>query len=499
MGSRIFSSIRAINTFWVLLLLIPLAFVDCAKQKTPPTNVLARVGKKFVTLNEFTLRTNLTPRPPYCRNNQLKDKKIALNSFIAEKILAYYGEQDPAISQYRKLNNFLQGIKEQTMRFELYRKHALEKIHLREEDIAPYTGNFRRNYEVELLFIPLDSLGQTYFKLPITTPPQKLFEELAQSGKVPVNKSKIKLSWKEALQLKLFNRLYLEEVNPGSVIGPVYLDNGKVIMGKVLSWKTNVVFSETEKAAFQRTVMSMLKSARAHQLFTDYIARVMDGKVLQFNPEGIKRFVNTLGPIYFKNHTWLTPKNLTDPINQLKWGEMIESLRAETPAPLNYIVCSIDGKYWTAGELIELLETHPLVFRERTFPRKKFGEQLKLAIVDLIRDYYLTREAYKEGLDSLPNVKETVRQWKDYFLAVMEKEKLIRENQLNNNRYGLIPDSLLVSLQRRANIKIQIDTNTFRLVELNTIQTFAIQKHAPYPVAVPGFPLITNSEALFIK
>ena len=499
MGSRIFSSIRAINTFWVFLLLIPLAFVDCAKQKKTPAKVLARVGEKFVTLNEFTLRTNLTPRPPYCRNNQLKDKKIALNSFIAEKILAYYGEQDPNISQYKKLNNFLQGIKEQTMRFELYRKHALEKIQLREEDIAPYTGNFRRNYEVELLSIPLDSLGQTYFKLPITTLPQKLFEELTQNDKVPVNKSKIIVSWKDALRLELFNRLYLEEVNPGFVIGPVYLDNGEVIIVKILSWKTNVVFSEIEKAAFQKTVMSMLKSARAHQLFTDYIARVMDGKVLQFNPEGIKRFVNTLGPIYFKNRTLLTPKYLTDPINQLKWGEMIDSLRTETPDPLGYTVCLIDGRQWTARELIELMKTHPLVFRQRAFPRKKFGEQLKLAIVDLIRNYYLTREAYKKGLDSSPNVKETVRQWKDYFLAVMEKEKLFRENPLQKNRYGLIPDSLLLSLQRRANIKVQIDTTTFHLVELNNIQTFAIQKHTPYPVAVPGFPLITDSGTLFVK
>ena len=54
----------------------------------PSLNILATIGDKSITVNDFIKRCEYVPRPNYCKNNNYIHKKIALNSLIAEKILS---------------------------------------------------------------------------------------------------------------------------------------------------------------------------------------------------------------------------------------------------------------------------------------------------------------------------------------------------------------------------------------------------------------------------
>ena len=49
-------------------------------------DVLAIVDKKIITVNDFIKRAEYNVRPVYCSGNSYNDKKIILNSLIAEKI-----------------------------------------------------------------------------------------------------------------------------------------------------------------------------------------------------------------------------------------------------------------------------------------------------------------------------------------------------------------------------------------------------------------------------
>ena len=78
---------------------------------------------------------------------------------------------------------------------------------------------------------------------------------------------------------------------------------------------------------------------------------------------------------------------------------------------------SIDGGDWTVREFIEELQRHPLVFRNKTRTENDFMEQYKLAIVDMVRDRYLTEETYKRGIQNADAVKRNRQMWHDALLA----------------------------------------------------------------------------------
>jgi len=50
--------------------------------------ILAKIGDRLITRQDYLNRTEYTLRPDYCRGNQYLHKKIILNNLIAEKLLA---------------------------------------------------------------------------------------------------------------------------------------------------------------------------------------------------------------------------------------------------------------------------------------------------------------------------------------------------------------------------------------------------------------------------
>ena len=50
--------------------------------------VLAYVGDRIITIQDFLRRAEYSIRPTYCRQSNYIHKKIVLNSLIAEKITA---------------------------------------------------------------------------------------------------------------------------------------------------------------------------------------------------------------------------------------------------------------------------------------------------------------------------------------------------------------------------------------------------------------------------
>ena len=63
---------------------------NCSDKNNIPlsADVLARVGDRVITTQDFIRRAEYTIRPDYCRQSNYIHKKIVLNSLIAEKLIA---------------------------------------------------------------------------------------------------------------------------------------------------------------------------------------------------------------------------------------------------------------------------------------------------------------------------------------------------------------------------------------------------------------------------
>ena len=97
----------------------------------PPADtgrVLARIGGKTIFVDEFIRRAEYTIRPSYCKGDGGFDKKIILNSLLAEKILAIEAGKGNELIRSESFQRMLQGLQEQLMRNVMYYAEGTSKV-----------------------------------------------------------------------------------------------------------------------------------------------------------------------------------------------------------------------------------------------------------------------------------------------------------------------------------------------------------------------------------
>jgi hypothetical protein len=135
--------------------------------------------------------------------------------------------------------------------------------------------------------------------------------------------------------------------------------------------------------------------------------------------------------------------------------------------------------------------------------KAEFPKQLRLAIADLIRDEYVTREAYRRGYDRVSVVQRNVNMWKDYLLAVYQRNKFLasigKKGDYYKHTLRVLEEDLnpyIAELRKKYQDQIEINTDEFEKIELTRIDMFVLQKNVPFPVVVPAFPILTTHNRL---
>ena len=151
--------------FPYLLVSALILFTSCSQPKNKnglktPGNILALVGNKAITVNDFIKRCEYVPRPPYCRGDNYIHKKIALNSLIAEKLFAIeFENRDLHMTENQRM--VVEGQKEQTMRHLMLQRYGFEKVTLDTNQIQRLAMLSNREYRIS--FINIDKKEKTVF------------------------------------------------------------------------------------------------------------------------------------------------------------------------------------------------------------------------------------------------------------------------------------------------------------------------------------------------
>jgi len=136
-----------------------------------------------------------------------------------------------------------------------------------------------------------------------------------------------------------------------------------------------------------------------------------------------------------------------------------------------------------------------------------FRQQFSLAFIDLMRDYYLTKAAYKRSLDKHKEVKNTVNMWKDSFLASNKAKNIVDEaaeqgmvNKSDQRALSEFWNSKVDSLKNKYGYKIWINRALLARLDLTKIDMITMKPGFPYPLEVPQFPALAPSGNLdYIK
>jgi len=491
---------RSILALLFLSLLLP----HCKKQetKTPPAETLiARIGEKTISLNEFIRRLEYTPRPPYCRGDDYVHRKIALNSLIAEKLLALEAGEQNELTQNEDVQLYLQGRKEQAMRQWQYYQEAYQKVEIAPPEMKAAYKVAGRKYRLAYFTVSDSSFAQRLYKQ--ITAQGKTFEQAYSETGALENIPQREVEWKSAEPAALHAALFSKALAQGQIVGPISVDGRTYLLLKVLGWRETLPLTDTQQQRQWQEVAERLKQQKAEVLYDRFIAQVMRGRRLEFSPATFRKLVNIVAPYYLNSST---EKSVA--LQQQLWGtppdgERLQQMSAQLDALLDEPLFQIDGQLWTVRDFEREIKLHPPVFRKTSFATGEFAEQLRLAIVDMVRDRYLTQEAYKKGYDRVPEVQRYTGMWKDNLLFLYQQHEYLKalgkQHAFNKDFMKVISEDLnpyVERLQQKYHALIEINTAALAKTPMTRIDMVVTQSGVPFPVVVPAFPLITTHHQL---
>lgn len=492
------------TTIGIVILASLTFFSYCGRKaaKLPKEEILARVGDRVITVNEFIRRAEYTIRPPYCRQDNYIHRKIILNSLIAEKLLALEAAgKAEVLTRNEEFQAYIKGRQEQAMRQYFYYDRAYRQVKPDTAELKRLYSLAGRSYKVNFVRLPDANSAATFLQIHREkgVPFDDLARDIVGDNKIPEHQ----VNFNDDMSREFFNLFYAKPLQQGEIIGPVRLDDGTFMIMQVKGWTTQMAISDNQMRQRWDNVRERVTEMAAEDIYAREVGKLMRGKRLEFDKNTFYQLVEILAPLYLKNQ-----KEKQDLFNQRYWGKAVE-FGFDTAATQKLAALrarpffQVDNQTWTVGDFERAVMSHPLVFRKNRFSSREFPEQFKYAVVDLVRDTYINRAAYRTGYDKLPVVKNYTAMWRDNLVAIYWRNEYLKGAGYNGNfgkeYMSVIRDYLnpyIDSLQKKYSDIIEINTDAFEKIKLTNIDMFVMQKGVAFPIVSPAFPILTTDNKL---
>ena len=480
------------RAFSLALLFFIFYFCSCENSENKSTvvnnfnnNLLTTIGDREITVNDFIKRCEYVPRPNYCKNNNYVHKKIALNSLIAEKLLAIEYEKKNFSFTSAQIN-LITGRKEQSLRQMMLKKNGFDKVEPNPALVRLVAKQIKKTYEISFLILTEEQKQKVLSKNleSLSTIPSSIGDSPSINFR--------KITFNEEMPLKVKEILYFSEPQDNVLYGPVSINKKGSMFFEIEGWNTAVSVTDEQKKQSIIDAQKSYNELNALKIYEQYVSSLMRGKQLDFDPKTFQLFSDRVSEIY------LIEKDKKESVMQNSiWDQEIKKIKEissfnDLEDIKNQNLLFFDNKNYSVKEVLNLIKTHPLVFRNRKISKNTFDNELKYALADLFRDQEITKKAYKLNYDKDKAIINIERKWKDFISSEVMKKKLTKGIDS-----GLkIISSKVDSLQKIYSNIIRIDTDKFEKIKLTNIDLNVIYTNQAYPLFEPSFPILTDDHLL---
>ena len=478
-------------THYLFILFITLSCTD-----TPPVpedTILARVGGKIITIQDFIRRSEYTIRPNYCRRDNYIHKKIILNSLIAEKLTSLEFEKQNSGFKSSDLEQYFNGRREQAMRQLLYFEEYFSKVNISSDAVQKNLKMASRRVNIQFLNLPDTSIVRKVQELDYQGIPFDSIHSAIWGGKAPTKE----IGWFDREQDYLHDAIFEEKTRKGDLLGPFHTDEDTYIIIKINGWIKSVPITDSEQTQLWKDIKEKMTESKAKKEYLAWVQDLMSNKKINFNSNIFYSYAEHAADYFFKMDS-----AKEEMFNQVLWDDPEVDNKSfsykENKLNGNEIIFEYAGTPWSIEKLNQQLLSHPYVFRKRKMNKNEFPEQLRYAIADLLRDVEITRQCYYKGFDSRWNVKVYEEMWKDVYKSKTYLASIRKDNKQIKNQENWIEfmNPRIDSLQNLYSDQIEINMNAFEKIRLTQTDMMVIQRGVPYPIMVPSFPVLTSDNKL---
>ena len=387
------------------------------------------------------------------------------------------------------------------MRQWMHHVEATEKVTLNDREIENDYLLAGREYNVAYFSVNDSSLAKKISNL--ITADTSLFEpvyqELTNEPRVPVRK----VTYDAKEHFLVHKALFSHPLQKGQIMGPIKIADDDFLFVKVKGWEDYLAITEQQRQERINKVRDKLTSIKSSEIWEQRVSDIMKGKKLEFNKDIFKRLSELFFKIYFR-----TPEEKRDALTERIWNHdekktdstLTESLGEDL---LSESFFKVDDQPWTVDDFRKELISHPLVFRKMNMTPKEFPKQFRFAIADMLRDHFVTEEAYKKGYDKVAVVQRNVNMWRDYYVGYNQKHRYL--NSIGEKRnfaahyHEILNEKLnpyIDSLQAKYYKQVEVDFDALEEISLTTIDMLVKQPGQPFQYIVPMFPVVTSDNLL---
>ncbi|NQT27308.1 peptidyl-prolyl cis-trans isomerase [candidate division KSB1 bacterium] len=485
-----------ISTLMILLFV----HFSCTRNSAPdPDNpIIATVGKKTITVREFKLRTELTPRPKI-----YLDKSIALNNLVCEKLLALEAGDVSPLHEHPVYQARIRGIREQAMRSELFNQIAYEPVQLDAEEIRYFYDLSRREYRLGFYSIHNDSMAGELANRLTNDPARR--QEVFDAIDLGTHRPEKTVKWRDPDPLPVHEALYSQTLEENQIIGPVKVEDNSYLLFKVIDWADKPVIGQEDVALRAQEVAQKRRWIKAGHNWTRHILGLMGGRRIEYNP----RAFSTIFRMFQTAHQTVkenTPGQVLEPTTHERENLLVVQALDSELTLLDETFFQIGEDLWTVRDFQKELLAHPLLYRKAIIPAHEYLDQFKHALADLIRDHYLAQEAYDKKLDNHPTVIKRTQMWEDNWTALFHRQQLLRQVSSDSlfdsddiKARTAYWDQYLIFLRKKYAEQIEINETLLDSITLTQIPMYVYDPNAPLPMVSPSFPQLTVEPITILK
>ena len=457
----------------------------------PEDNIIAKIGDKIITVEEFIKRSEYTVRPAYCRGDNIIHKKIILNSLIGEKLLSLEA-MDISLSPH--LMKYLKGRKEQAMRELLSYEKGYKDVQISPETLDQFSSTADRKYKVQFCRLPDSGVAdEIYHFMEQGFSYEEIFDAAFGLDSIPERS----IDFFSEEDPFIIENIFSEKLEKNEVLSPFKANDGSYLWIKVKGWTKTPAITASSQKVIRQDINEKLNRLEAVRKYNEYTAGLMAGKKMDLIEPAFSRLMEVASNYYLgsvnDNKLIEAIWNIDEEIVEKPDFAEMESYDEKTP------FMYFDERTWSIGEIQELIDSHPLVFRKKRIKKDEFPKQLKFALADLMRDHYLTAEAYKMGYDKHHSVLLEEYLWEDHLYASLKKEQILEKKELsvqNNEDHLNVMGDYIGMLQEKYSRQITINFRQFNKINLSHIDMVALKPSAPYSHPVPSFPILTQDHSI---
>lgn len=410
-----FNNVVLMYIRFILLLLLSLAQISRAQPDDQ--KIIAKVGSEIISESEFIERFELTPQL-YAGmiGGEESLKQEVLYSIIAEKLWALEAES-MGLDNSELIKSTYKAIEKLYVRDALYRQEILSKVKLSDEYLIEA---FRRNSsllnlnyifsedetEINNIFKQLGD-GVDFYSIFLKRPESTLQEMPYVVGYGQMDKNVEDILY--SLKLGDFTR-------------PIKAPNGWYVF-RLLSTEQKIIENAEQAEAEQKYVLKVAETTLTDSIYKDFYSRFFKDVVAETNKELFLKLsdyvVDALSNRSEKEmippgeKIYLIPKDLYEIENELG----ADLLNAE--------FINLNGQPVTINDFLQELSLEK--FYVDSLENNHIKGRLNFAVKIFIEHELLSREGYKRGLRSLPEVERYLKMWRSYYLT----EALRKEIALN--------------------------------------------------------------------